>query len=213
MPERATVVLVDPDGTPRGESPKRAAHEPPGARHLAFSVFLFSPAGRVLLQRRATGKYHFPGIWANSCCSHPAPGEDLVRSAELRVFEELGIGATSVAGADPGLVLAAPLVEAGRFEYRAVDPVSGLVEHEVDHVLVGPVERQDGRPVEEGPPPRVDPAEIETTRWATVDEVRGAGPEEGFAPWFARALEIALGARTPQPPGRTSGGGGGGGAH
>ena len=76
MPERATVVLVDGDGTPRGEASKRGAHEPPGLRHLAFSVFLFSPAGLLLLQQRASTKYHFPGIWANSCCSHPGPGED-----------------------------------------------------------------------------------------------------------------------------------------
>lgn len=202
MPDRATVLLVDPDGTPRGESPKRAAHEPPGARHLAFSVFLFSPSGRLLLQRRAAGKYHFPGIWANSCCSHPAPGEELLRSAALRVREELGIApppaAADAAAADPHrLVLAAPLVEAGCFEYRAVDPVSGLVEHEVDHVLVGRVERLGGGPVEDGPPPAVDPAEIEATRWAGVEEVRGAGPEAGYAPWFARALEIALGAAAP----------------
>jgi isopentenyl-diphosphate delta-isomerase len=188
MPERATVVLVDPDGTPRGESPKRAAHEPPGERHLAFSVFLFSPAGHVLLQQRAASKYHFPGIWANSCCSHPAPGEELLGSAELRVLEELGIGSAGPSG----LVLAAPLVEAGCFEYRAVDPVSGLVEHEVDHVLVGRVERRDGSPVEDGPPPAVDPAEIGATRWAPVEELRGAGPEAGYAPWFAEALEIAL---------------------
>jgi isopentenyl-diphosphate delta-isomerase len=201
--ERREVVLVDEGGRPLGHELKSAAHEAPGQLHLAFSVFLFSGAGKVLLQRRASAKYHFGGIWANACCSHPQPGEELVGSARLRVIEELGItgpsgGATS-AGAAGGaetegsaLVLAGPLVDVGQFVYRAEDPVSGLVEHELDHVLVGTLVRTDGRPVEDADLPSAEPTEVDDARWAAVEEVRGAGIEDGFVPWFAEAFEIAL---------------------
>jgi isopentenyl-diphosphate delta-isomerase len=175
MPERTAVVLVDETGHEVGTAAKRAAHDPPGRLHLAFSVFLFTPDRRLLLlQQRARSKYHFPGIWANSCCSHPAPGEELHDSARLRVAEELGI------------TLDAPFVEAGSFVYRAVDPVSGLVEHEFDHVLVGTVAVTDL-------PSKADPGEVEAVHWATAEELRGLGPDDGFAPWFATALDLALG--------------------
>lgn len=173
MSGRDTVVLVDGQGGVVGAAGKQAAHSAPGQRHLAFSVFLFAPDGRLLVQQRARSKYHFAGIWANSCCSHPAPGEDVRGSARLRVAEELGI--TLPEGA---------LREAGRFEYRAVDPTSGLVEHELDHVLVATLVDADVPPF--------DAAEIDAVSWVTVEAVRGAGPARGFAPWFAPALEIAL---------------------
>jgi isopentenyl-diphosphate Delta-isomerase len=170
------VVLVDERGLPAGESAKLSAHEPPGRRHLAFSVFLFDPAGRLLLQQRARSKYHFPGIWANTCCSHPSPGEDLLASAGGRVLDELG------------LVVPGGLRDVGVFEYRAEDAASGLVEHEVDHVLVGEIDPPAGDPP-------FDQEEVEAVRWVVPDEVREAGPADGFAPWFATALRIALGAR------------------
>jgi len=164
--------------------------------HLAFSVFVFSPSGDLLLQRRALSKYHFPGVWANTCCSHPGPGENIVESAERRLAEELGLrrGGPSWEG-DGGegenregegeLVLLGPLARAGRFIYRAECERSGLVEHELDEVLVG-----------RGAPgsmlPRFDPLEVEELRWAAIDDVRGLGEREGFAPWFAEALGLAL---------------------
>lgn len=173
------VVLVDGGGQPTGVAAKRAAHEPPGQRHLAFSVFLFDAGGRLLLQQRAASKYHFPGIWANTCCSHPAPGEELLDSAARRLREELGI--------DPVRDLAGGLRDVGIFEYRAEDPRSGLVEHELDHVVVGTLRVAE-------PLPAFDPEEIEALRWATVDgQLSEAGPEAGFAPWFAPALRIATG--------------------
>jgi isopentenyl-diphosphate delta-isomerase len=176
MVERDSVVLVDGEGSPLGTARKRAAHERPGQRHLAFSVFVLGPGGRLLIQQRARSKYHFPGIWANTCCSHPAPGEDVIASAERRLEEEVGMR------------LRDGLQAVGRFEYRAVDPVSGLVEHELDHVLVGTA-TADYLAIS------IDADEIEETRWVEVGEVRGAGPSTGFAPWFAPALEIALRAR------------------
>jgi isopentenyl-diphosphate delta-isomerase len=176
--ERRQVVLVEPDGSPIGPCEKRAAHEPPGRLHLAFSAFLFTPDGRLLVQRRASAKYHFPGVWANACCSHPEPGEDLLASAVRRVREELGLGVA--------------LVEVGEFVYRAVDPVSGLVEHELDHVVVGELPA--------GALPQPDPEEVEQWRLVDPSSVEGAGAAEGFAPWFAEGLARA---RRAWPTART----------
>lgn len=179
MTERSTVVLVDPDGTETGTADKLGAHRAPGALHLAFSVFLYRPDGRLLLQQRAPGKYHFPGVWANACCSHPLPGEDLVASAERRVAEELG--------------LRCALRAVGRFSYRAECPESGLVEHELDHVLIGVV----------GEDPRPNADEVADWRWVEVGALLGARAGEGvepapgpLAPWVREALDIAEAARS-----------------
>ncbi len=169
MPHRNEVVLVDEAGTAVGVSEKRAAHEAPGLLHLAFSVFLFRQDGLMLVQQRSVLKYHFPGIWANACCSHPGPGEDLRSSAERRVLEELGLECS--------------LRPAGSFIYRAVDPVSGLVEHELDHVFVGLITASVLQP---------DPDEVEDWRFVEPDAVACAGPAQGYAPWFGEACEIAL---------------------
>ncbi|MGO4758862.1 isopentenyl-diphosphate Delta-isomerase, partial [Streptomyces sp. 2MCAF27] len=67
--------LVDEDGRTIGTAEKLSAHLAPGRLHRAFSVFLFDDEGRLLLQRRALGKYHSPGVWSNTCCGHPYPGE------------------------------------------------------------------------------------------------------------------------------------------
>ncbi|SCE55249.1 isopentenyl-diphosphate delta-isomerase, partial [Streptomyces sp. DfronAA-171] len=71
--------LVDESGATIGTAEKLAAHQPPGQLHRAFSVFLFDREGRLLLQRRALGKYHSPGVWSNTCCGHPVPGRGPLR--------------------------------------------------------------------------------------------------------------------------------------
>ncbi|HET9091394.1 MAG TPA: isopentenyl-diphosphate Delta-isomerase [Acidimicrobiales bacterium] len=172
MPDRKLVVLADDEGHPLGTRAKRAAHEAPGELHLAFSVFLFRGDGRTLVQQRAATKYHFAGTWANACCSHPEPGEAIDASARRRVREELGLDCA--------------LEEVGRFVYRAVDGSSGLVEHEYDHVLVGMLDDAAAGSV------RPDPEEVQDWRWVDPAEVAGAGGEEGFAPWFAESLALAL---------------------
>ncbi|MHB1782078.1 MAG: isopentenyl-diphosphate Delta-isomerase [Acidimicrobiales bacterium] len=166
------VVLVDLDGAVLAGEDKLAAHEAPGQLHLAFSVFLYRPDGKVLLQRRAATKYHFPLHWANACCSHPAPGEDVVSAGERRLVEELG--------------LACALTEAGSFVYRAVCPASGLVEHELDHVLVGVTA---GEPVP-------SPVEVDATCWLFPSQIREGMPAGVHAPWLVRALELAEAARS-----------------
>jgi isopentenyl-diphosphate delta-isomerase len=165
--ERNQVVLVDGEGCALGVSDKLVAHEPPGRLHLAFSVFLFDASGRLLVQRRAATKYHFPLVWANSCCSHPQPGEELVAAAESRVAEELGLKTN--------------LRSAGSFIYRATCPVSGFVEHEFDWVLTGALLDT----------PRPDPSEVAEIRLVRPDSLASVAPSEEFAPWFERALEIA----------------------
>lgn len=115
------VVLVDENDRDLGHMEKIAAHRE-GMLHRAFSVFIFNSRGELLLQQRAQGKYHSAGLWSNTCCGHPRPGEATQQAAERRLKEEMG---TTV-----------QLHPALRFVYRA-DLDSGLVEHELDHVLVG----------------------------------------------------------------------------
>jgi isopentenyl-diphosphate delta-isomerase len=163
------VELVDEHGRARGQMPKLAAHEPPGRLHRAVSIFLVDSRGRLLLQRRASSKYHSGGLWSNTCCSHPAPGEDPAEASARRVQEELGI--------DP-----VELTEAGTTVYHVTDPVSGLVEREWNHLFVGYALQT----------PDPDPLEVED--WASVplDELAGMGPDRAFTAWFPTVLEAVL---------------------
>jgi isopentenyl-diphosphate delta-isomerase len=164
------VILVDESDRPLGVEAKLAAHEQGGRLHRAFSIFIFDSAGRMLLQRRADGKYHFGGLWTNACCSHPRPGQDLLDSAHARLRHEFGFDV--------------PLEKRFSFVYRATDPSTGLTEHEFDHVLVG---RFDGTP-------KPNPDEISQWRWveprALLEEV-DQFPER-YTPWFKLVLERVL---------------------
>lgn len=84
-----SVILVDEQDRPIGVQEKLAAHLIP-QRHRAFSIFVFNDQGETLIQRRAMGKYHSPGLWANTCCGHPRPREDITEAANRRLVEELG---------------------------------------------------------------------------------------------------------------------------
>lgn len=118
------VVLVDEDGRDAGSAARLEVHGPDTPLHRAFSVYLFDDEGRLLLTRRALGKVTWPGVWTNSCCGHPRPGEDYASAIRRRVREELGVGVSDLRVALPD------------FTYRAVD-FSGVVEHEVCPVYVG----------------------------------------------------------------------------
>jgi isopentenyl-diphosphate delta-isomerase len=169
------VILVDADDREVGTAEKLDAHAR-GLLHRALSVFLFDDRGRVLLQRRADAKYHTGGRWANTCCSHPRPGETTGAAAARRLREEMGV--------------AVALEHALTFTYRA-EFEDGLVEHEVDHVFTG---RFDGRPA-----PNAD--EVRGWAWREVDELErelAAAPER-FAPWLALALaRLRAGGHLPE---------------
>ncbi|MER6621567.1 MULTISPECIES: isopentenyl-diphosphate Delta-isomerase [unclassified Streptomyces] len=160
--------LVDEDGVTTGTAEKLAAHQPPGRLHRAFSVFLFDERGRLLLQQRALGKYHSPGVWSNTCCGHPYPGEAPFAAAARRTFEELGVS--------PSL-----LAEAGTVRYNHPDPASGLVEQEYNHLFVGMVQS----------PPRPDPQEVATTAFVTPAELAERHAEDTFSAWFQTVLDAA----------------------
>src|SRR5262245_27834644 len=115
--------------------------------HRAFSVLLIDPAGRTLLQQRAATKSRFALRWANACCGHPAPSEDVMAAATRRLAEELGVRGVA-------------LHEVGVYAYRATDESSGLIEHEYDHVLVGRCDNDLTL--------TADPTEVAATRWADL---------------------------------------------
>lgn len=115
------VILVDKDDCEIGVMEKMEAHQQ-AVLHRAFSVFLFNPQGKMLLQQRALIKYHSAGLWTNTCCSHPRPGETLENAVSRRLIEEMGI-ATKVS-------------KAFDFIYQAELP-DNLNEYEFDHVFIG----------------------------------------------------------------------------
>lgn len=158
------VILVDTDDVPIGFEDKLRAHRE-GKLHRAFSVFVLNTAGELLLQRRAVDKYHSGGLWSNTCCSHPRPGENTVAAAHRRLREELGFDC--------------PLRPLYRFIYRA-ELDGGMIEHECDYVLVG---QYDGDPVP-------DPVEVSDWSWATPAAIALALETEPahFTFWFRLAF-------------------------
>ena len=166
------LVLVDGLDRPRGTASKWEAHAQ-GLLHRAFSVVLVRDCGNgpeLLLARRAEGKYHSGGLWANSCCSHPRAGEELLDAAARRVREELGCQASD-------------LHEIAAFVYRA-EFANGLAEHEYDHVLVG---RFEGELLP-------DPTEVAATRWVSLDELAAelADEPQRFSAWAPMVLSMTL---------------------
>ena len=148
------VVLLDEDGAATGTADKATVHHADTPLHLAFSCYLFDDAGNVLVTQRALHKRTFPGVWTNSCCGHPAPGEPLEHAVRRRVEQELGTTVT-----DLRLVLP-------RFRYRAEQ--DGVVENEMCPVFVGSVP---GIASERVAP---DPDEVGEARWESWRAFRAA---------------------------------------
>ena len=167
-PGRDDIVLVDPEDRAIGVAPKRTVHLL-GLRHRAFSILLRDDMGRVLLQRRAAHKYHSAGLWANSCCGHPRPGESTHGAALRRLYEELGVRAT--------------LTHAGTFTYRARVGTT-MIEHEIDHVFVGTATGEIA----------ADPNEVSAITWTSVDELAADLRENPhrYAAWLAGVLRVGL---------------------
>ena len=115
------VILVDQNDQEIGQMNKLESHEK-GVLHRAISVLIFNSKGEWLIQRRAQEKYHSPGLWTNTCCSHPMPNENSKTAAERRLKEEMGMTVN--------------LKFSFKFTYK-VDFDNGLTENELDHVYFG----------------------------------------------------------------------------
>jgi isopentenyl-diphosphate Delta-isomerase len=152
------VVLLDANHRPAGTMPKADVHGPHTPLHLAFSVYVFDGEGRFLVTRRALGKRTWGGVWSNTCCGHPAPGEEVAEAVTRRLAEELSLDVS-------GLEVVLP-----DFAYRAVSP-EGMVEHEVCPVFVARADAD----------PRPDPAEVVEWRWVDWPAFRTAA---ATTPWL-----------------------------
>ena len=156
------VIIVDPNDLAIGTAPKLDAHRS-GLRHRALSVVIADKHGRLLLHQRAAGKYHSGGLWTNTCCSHPRPGEDVRDAAVRRLEEEMGI--------------ACPLSFMFSMHYRA-DVSNGLIEDEITHVFGG---HFDGTPTP-------NPDEVLAWRWMTFADVARDVDERPalYTAWFRK---------------------------
>lgn len=156
------VVLLDEAGRSVGTAAKASVHHADTPLHLAFSCYVLSDAGELLVTRRALGKHTWPGVWTNSLCGHPAPGEAVADAVVRRARDELGLELT-----DLRLVLPA-------FRYRAVMP-DGVVENEMCPVFTArPVTTV--RPVAE---------EVDSVEWVPWDTFRAGvlSGERDVSPW------------------------------
>lgn len=159
------VILVNENDEPVGVGEKLATHTS-AALHRAFSVFIFSSAGKLLMQKRTITKYHSKGLWSNTCCGHPRPGESTEAASHRRLFEEMGFQCD--------------VKKVFSFTYYAkLD--NGLFEHEYDHVFFG---QFDGNP---------NPSPNEVDEWKWIDlaalKIEMQNRPEDFTYWFKLSLD------------------------
>ena len=136
------VILVDKNDKQVGLMPKLEAHKK-GVLHRAFSIFIFNSKYELLLQKRASSKYHSGGLWTNTCCSHQRDGESTIEAARRRLNEEMGFNVD--------------IKEIFSFIYKA-NLKNGLTEHEFDHVLVGHTDLN----------PKINIKEVEDWKWVDM---------------------------------------------
>lgn len=162
------VVLLDGDGQPCGTAPKLEVHNHETPLHLAFSCYVFDQSGRVLLTRRALGKATWPGVWTNSFCGHPAPGEDIMDAIRRRGQWELGIDVSGVERRLPD------------FRYRATD-MNGIVENELCPVFTAVTD--------DAITPRQ--SEVCEYRWVSLPSLLTAAEAApwAFSPWMVLQLK------------------------
>lgn len=164
------VVLLTPEGEPCGTARKDEVHTAETPYHLAFSCYVFDGGGRLLLTRRARTKRTWPGVWTNSCCGHPMPGEQVAAAVRRRLQQELGLTPTR-------LELALP-----EFSYRAT--LDGVVEHELCPVFLALVDRD----------PTPDPGEVGEWAWVEwADYVgRATAGDSDVSPWSRLQVPLLL---------------------
>lgn len=159
--EAEELILVDADDQEAGFMSKARCHDGEGVMHRAFSVFLFTDDGKLLLQQRSESKRLWPGFWSNTCCSHPRRGESMRVATERRLFDELNIEAV--------------LEFVYKFSYQAQFDANGS-ENELCHVFVGRVDNR----------VRPNEREIAAIRYISGTDLLGeleASPQQ-FTPWF-----------------------------
>ena len=154
------VILVDKNDNALGFMEKMEAHEK-GILHRAFSVFILNDKSELLIQRRAKSKYHSAGLWTNSCCSHQRKDESSIQAGQRRLFEEMGIKAS--------------LQKLFSFIYKTSFD-NGLIEHELDHVLIGFSNEK----------PKINNQEVDDYKWVSLEllnEDLALTPEK-YTAWF-----------------------------
>lgn len=164
MEER--VVLVNKNDEPIGLMSKMEAHEK-AVLHRAFSVFIMNKKGETMLQQRALNKYHSPGLWTNTCCSHQRDGETNIEAGRRRLREEMGFEVDE-------------LKELFSFIYKAPFD-NGLTEHELDHVMMGHYEGK----------PDINPDEVNDWKWMEPKDVKEDIEKhpELYTEWFKIIFE------------------------
>jgi isopentenyl-diphosphate delta-isomerase len=178
------IILVDESDNEIGAEEKLKVHKE-GKLHRAFSVLIFkdyksNEKQEMLIHKRAVSKYHCPGLWTNACCSHPAPGENILDAAKRRLKEEMGIDCDEYN---------ISLKEIFAFKYK-IKFENGLTEHEFDHVLVGYLDKSE----EEGEKDiniNPDKNEVEEYRWMSIDELKKdiqTNPKD-YTFWFKEIMK------------------------
>ena len=159
------VILVDENDNQIGLMPKMEAHEK-AVLHRAFSVFIFNSNNELMLQQRAMHKYHSPGLWTNTCCSHQRDGETTIEAGKRRLQEEMGF--------------VTELEESTSFIYKAPFD-NGLTEHEYDHVMIGYYNDV----------PVINPDEVADWKWMTLEDVKVdiALDPDSYTAWFKIIFE------------------------
>jgi isopentenyl-diphosphate delta-isomerase len=160
MSKKEQVILVNKNDEQIGLMPKMEAHEK-ALLHRAFSVFVFNVKDELLLQKRASHKYHSPSQWTNTCCSHQRNGETSLEAGKRRLFEEMGFSCE--------------LEEKFSFIYKAPFD-NGLTEHELDHVMIGYYNEN----------PKINPKEVEDYCWMSINgiEIDIRDNPDKYTVWF-----------------------------
>ncbi len=162
------VILVDENDREIGTGEKIKTHIE-GKLHRAFSIFVFNSKGELLLQKRARNKYHSGGLWTNTCCSHPRPGETIEKAAHRRLREEMGFDCV--------------LKEIYSFTYQ-VEFEYNLFENEYDHVLQGEF---DGEPM-------LNPEEASDCKWIDVEKLKKDIQDnpDNYTHWLKISIDIFI---------------------